>query len=113
MNLESVGEIIATRELQVTGSGKVIEVRLGRPEKFSDSDDYYCRYQIMGLGRDRVFYGAGVDQMQALVLALQNIGAELYTSNEARAGQLTWFGELNLGFPVADTIADLVPKRAG
>ncbi len=48
--------------------------------------------------------------MQALLLALQSIGTDLYTSAEAKEGRLTWFGSPNLGFPVPDIIADLVPK---
>jgi len=51
----------------------------------------------------------GQDSMQAVVLALQNIGAILYTSDEFKAGQLSWLGQRHLGFPTAKTIADLVP----
>ena len=111
MKLDSVGPVIATRELEISNSKRKITIRLGTPARFPDGNDYYCPYQVLGLGRDRVFYGAGVDSMQALIHALHNMGADLYTSNEAKAGQLTWFDDRNLGVPVADTIAELVPKR--
>jgi hypothetical protein len=58
-----------------------------------------------------VNYAAGIDGIQAIVMALQKIGAELYTSDEAKAGLLTWLGERNLGIPVVEAIADLVPRR--
>lgn len=111
MELNDVGPVIAARELEISTSKRKVTVRLGTPTRFPDGNDYYCPYQVLGLGRDRVFYGAGVDSLQALILALHNIGAELYTSNEAKTGQLTWLDDRNFGIPVADTIADLVPKR--
>ena len=111
MKIDKLGQIIATRELELAGTKRRVLVRFGRPKRFPDGQDYYCPYQIVGLGRDRVFYGAGVDSLQALVHALHNIGADLYTSNEAKAGQLTWLDDRNFGIPVSETIADLVPKR--
>ena len=99
MELNDVGPVIATRELEISTSKRKVTVRLGTPTRFPDGNDYYCPYQVLGLGRDRVFYGAGVDSLQALILALHNIGAELYTSNEAKTGQLTWLDDRNFGIP--------------
>ncbi len=50
--------------------------------------------------------------MQALLLALKRVGADLYTSAEAKAGLLTWeagSSKSDLGFPVPDSIRDLAP----
>jgi hypothetical protein len=48
----------------------------------------------------------GVDEMQALFLALQAIGNRLYTSAYFKAGKLTWLGRRDLGFPVANGKSD-------
>ena len=47
--------------------------------------------------------------MQALYLALQVIGAELYTSDAHRAGELVWQQEgRGYGFPVPRGMEDLL-----
>lgn len=100
MKLTSVGTVIAVRELDLLGGGKAT-VTIGKPEKFPDADDYYCPYQISGIKRSNVRYAGGVDAVQALELALKMIGADLYTSDEAKAGALSWKGsdKGDLGFP--------------
>ncbi len=110
MKIDSIGEKIATREFELSGSAGKIIVEIGKPEPFEGGADYYCPYQIIGLAGNRVRYGAGIDGVQALIHALHNIGARLYSSTEHREGRLTWFGKRNLGIPVADIIADVVPK---
>lgn len=91
MNLQSVGTIIATRQLDLADGRKVI-VTIGKPEPFPGDAgaDYYCPYQITGIKRNKVRYAGGVDAVQALQLALEMIGADLETSDEARAGVLSW-----------------------
>ena len=108
MQLKDVGVQIATRELQA--SGRKITVVIGKPEMFPDGVNFYCPYQIVGIGNERVRYAGGVDAVQALQLAMQMIGAELYTSQEAQSKQLSWVDDTgNLGFPVPDVLQDLVP----
>lgn len=104
-------DFIAMRSLELSGEtpGKVT-VGISRP--VSDNGPYKCEYQILGIGSGKVRYAMGEDSMQALVLALELIGAHLYTSSAAKEGRLTWFGSRDLGFPVPDVIADLVPKES-
>lgn len=111
MQLKSIGIEIARRELDANGAR--VSVAIGKPEKFPDADDYFCPYQVTGIGNGKVRYAGGVDAVQALLLALKMIGADLYTSKEAQAKQLSWSaGENgNLGFPVPDSLQDLVPDR--
>ena len=111
MKLNSVGEIFAYRDLLVSGSDKRVRVSIGKPEQFPDETDYYCPYQITGLGRQRVSYAGGIDGVQALILALEIIGAKLYTSKEAKGRLLSWEGATNgiLGFSVPANLADIVP----
>ena len=112
MKLTDVGTVIATRELELS-SGKPVTVLIGKPERFPDSPDYYCPYQILGLGFERVKRAGGVDAIQAMEFAHKMIGADLYTSKEYRAGELHWAAgsQGELGFPLADSIADLGPKH--
>jgi hypothetical protein len=109
MQLKDVGVQIATRLLQA--KNRKITVVIGRPEKFPEGEDFYCPYQIVGIGNERISYAGGLDAVQALQLALMKIGTDLYTSPEAQSKQLSWDGgELgDLGFPVPNSIRDLAP----
>lgn len=101
LKLDNIDKPIVERELWVSDSERLIKIIVGRPELFSsDSQDFYCPYQIFGLGDEKIRYGAGVDSMQALILTLERIGADLYSSKEGKAGQLRWINEqgVNLGF---------------
>jgi len=110
MKINAIELVIATRELTLPGD-KAVTVSIGRPEKFPDSDDFYCPYHISGMGDDSIRYAVGTDTVQSLYLALNKIGAFLYTSDSAQSGQLLWNGEKNLGFPVPDSIRDLLPSE--
>ena len=61
---------------------------------------WLCYDEILGIGDEEPRYGAGSDPIQAILLTLTNIGAYVYASDEAKAGQLRWAGDENLGFPV-------------
>lgn len=112
MEILNLGEVIATRNLYLIGSSSKIEIKIGKPARFSDAFDYYCPYQIIGIGTEKIKYAGGIDAVQALWLALHKIGAELYTSREAKTGLLRWEGDENgiLGFPVMDNLEDLIPE---
>ena len=98
INLE---DIIAIREFQLVGGKDLIKVMIGKPQKIKNGEDYYCPYQIVGIGKNEVKKAFGVDAIQSLQLAMKMIGAELYTSTEARKGDLSWDGgeKGDLGFP--------------
>jgi hypothetical protein len=75
-----LGPIIAERRLRVTGRSELdVRVRLGTPRPFPDAPygDYYCPYQIVGVGNEKVRYAGGVDAIQALELALHILPTEL------------------------------------
>jgi hypothetical protein len=115
MNLENVGVVIASRELMLDGDQKV-EVLIGKPERCPDGVDWYCPYQKYGVGLEHVKSATGADSVSALVRALTMVGAELYCSNEYQDGRLTWdCGAVkgDLGFPVAESIRDVLPNNPG
>jgi hypothetical protein len=110
MVLKDVGQVIGTRDLDLDGK-RAATVIVGAPQKHPEGD-YFCAYQITGIGDERIRYAMGIDGLQALQLALKKIGTDLYTSPEARGGRLLWFGQTvqgDLGFPVLDAQKDLVP----
>ena len=102
MKLSTVGTIIAIRKLTLSDQ-RTVTVRVGKPRRFrGGNDDYYCPYQILGLGDEVVRYAGGVDPVQALQLALVAIGADLGALKEAKTGTLSWAAgstKGDFGFP--------------
>src|ERR1700677_5156013 len=84
MKLENVGTVIAERELSLDGTQN-IRVLIGTPKQQTGNDNWYCPYQTDGIGSGRIGISYGVDAIQALVLALSMVGAELYCSKEYEA----------------------------
>ncbi len=76
-------------------------VLVGKPQNFPDSPDYYCPFQIIGVGDQSVSYTGGVDSIQAIQMALREVGAQLLALNKANGGKLRWEagGEGDLGLP--------------
>ena len=81
-----LGAVIAERVLEVAGTRRRLTVRLGPPRK--DRGDWFCPYQLHGLGQRAVRRAYGADSFQALTLALKGIDADLTAIDEP----LTWLG---------------------
>lgn len=106
-NIKEVGDVIAERRLCLEGQPNVlIRVLLGRPRVALGSSNeslVLCPYQILGIGDEGVRCAGGVDAVQALQLAMEMIGSELYFKlNRQHDGKLRWEAgkEGDLGFPV-------------
>lgn len=70
---------------------------------------WICRYSIGWPDSARDSFGAGVDSIQALHLALQKIGIELYASAYHKAGVLMFDRPGNgYGFPIPKNGRDLL-----
>jgi hypothetical protein len=82
--------VIGTRVLTIRGPEADIPVpiRLFAPEY--DDGHWICRYTIDWPEQPQENFGAGVDALQALHLALQRIGIDLYFSPTHKAGTLMW-----------------------
>ena len=103
MQLTEIGKVIATRAIYKVGVDKpMFTVKIGIPVKFDGSEDYYCPIQILGHGNSDVTYSAGIDGVQAIQLAMKQIGGRLFLLNKEHGGLLRWAGDENgdLGFPV-------------
>jgi hypothetical protein len=79
-------------------------------------DDYRCDYQIAFPSRDRAFHGFGIDEVQALLHAMQNAHADILMSDEYQNQGLMWLGMRELGLPLAGGLSTedfLKPSRNG
>lgn len=112
MKRRTVGTVIAERVLDLK-PGKRVVVKIGKPRKHRGYDTYVRAHEVRRPDRTQIFYAVGIDTVQALHLGLQMTGTTLYISEAAKQGKLTWLGGRNLGFPVPDIIADIVPKDSG
>jgi hypothetical protein len=104
MNFEGVGEIIATRQLYYfdeTNRKRMVSVFVGKPQPASDSEDYECLFQVIGLGHQKTHVARGHDSIQALQSALILAAASLNHLNDQLGRKLTWEGGARgeLGFP--------------
>ena len=110
MDDTQLGHVIARREYDLDGCRAVV-VLVGQPFPIDDGVNYFCPYQIVGIGEGQIRRAGGVDAVQALCLALQAIATRLYASDEYKNRRLAWNGMRNLGLPVPSTITDLVPPE--
>ena len=67
-----------------------VEVRIYHPQPQSSGVDWECRYEIEWPGALHRNLVGGVDSVQAIFLAIQFIGAELYAGRPAALENLTW-----------------------
>ena len=102
--------IIAARDLRLrTVNGDLlIPIRIFSPS-FEKEGVWFCRYDIAWPDKKSEMSVGGFDSTQALVHALQTIGAEIYSSNYHKSGKLYFDkpGE-GYGFPVMPTLRDLL-----
>lgn len=105
--IKEIREAVAERRLYIEGQPNTsIRVLVGKPQKApgaSEDDLVLCPYQILGIGDEKVRSAGGVDEVQALQLAMGMIGSELYFKlNRHCGGKLRWEGgrDGDLGFPV-------------
>jgi hypothetical protein len=102
--------VIASRLLKVRSPRGDTEVcvRLFIPEELV-TGNWSCRYEIDWPHGQRVHAAQGLDSIQAVFLAMQMIGAEIYASEYHRSAAL-FFDRPGggYGFPVASSLRDLL-----
>jgi hypothetical protein len=70
---------------------------------------WICRYEIDWPSGTKSHFAAGIDGMQALVLATGTVGAEIYASDYHKSGSLRWFeANQGYGFPVPPSFQDML-----
>jgi len=100
--------VMAVRTLKLRANGAVLDVpvHIFAPE-LEPTGAWRCDHEIAWPDGSSKKSTYGVDSMQALILALQMIGAELHSSAAHGAGQLFWDKPGNgYGFPVMPSLRD-------
>ena len=84
-------------ELEYQDSVTAVVLVVGTPALFSDAPngDWYCPWTIQAPHKSWQHYAGGVDELQALLLAVSAIRVEL--EQLAKIGKLSWLGSENLG----------------
>lgn len=93
---DEVARRLLTRIDSRTGETDTLAVVLFKP-KLVANDEWVCEYSIESVAsatRRRSIFG--VDAMQALILSLRTIRAEL-DALRSKGAELTWLGESDLG----------------
>jgi hypothetical protein len=101
---------IATRTLTLrNGSGDLaIAIYLFAPTQ-QEARAWSCRYEIDWPEGKETRVAWGVDSVQAIFLALQAIGSDIYTSTYHKSGSLFFEAPgLGYGFPVPVSLHDLL-----
>src|SRR5262245_17079877 len=85
-----VANPIAVRRLAVAGEpDRVVVVTIGKPRPDPDpSGDWMCSFLVEGIPNARRLRAHGVDALQALLMAVEGVRAELVASGLT----LTWEG---------------------
>jgi hypothetical protein len=91
-----VTEVFIERRFELANPSEVI-VRFKRPKQ--RDVDFQCDYEIVWPDRVRAFHAFGIDEVQALILALMMVHVELLTSPEGKRDELRWLGSKHLGLP--------------
>lgn len=90
-----LGHIIASRRFEL--GDKTVELLLGAPVSDDDGENYFCPFEVKGLGNEKVRRIGGVDSLQALILGISCAAAYLSTRPEAESGELTFLGGSGIG----------------
>ena len=102
--------LIASRDLNLRDGDALrkIPIRLFLPVQLGNGT-WTCRYEVEWPDEPSMNEGSGVDAIQAIIIALQMVGAEIYTSSYHQAGilYLDAAGQ-GYGFPVPHAIRDLL-----
>ena len=117
-----IGEVIAERQLVFEaneGWARDVKLRIGRPalDPSAPRETWVCAFQIQGLGSGDVTGISGADAMQALLLAIHTIPAELATYSPRSGGRFLHRGHVDRSFvagcrTVLEYAGDAFPQDA-
>ena len=79
--------VIAKRQLQGERPSQIAVLRIGKPRK-EPSGDWYCPYEISGIGLQGVRKARGIDGLQALLMAIE----AARTTLDEHESEWTWEG---------------------
>jgi hypothetical protein len=100
--------IIAKRVLKVHIGDREVDVPVSIHLPVDRNDHWQCDYEIGWPAAMRTHTARGFDSVQALLLGMQKIGAEIYASDAHRAGKVRLDRPGGgYGFPLPKRIRDI------
>jgi hypothetical protein len=83
------------------------EVTISIERPFPDGQDFKCQYTIEWPEFTQHGYSMGIDAVQALILALQHLAADINFSDYAKNKQLVWLEpEGGFGLPLPPNLKE-------
>jgi hypothetical protein len=101
-----MNQTFVSRQFIVEGSP--VECRFSKPQ--SDGNDFRCLYEIGWPDHPQSRWVYGVDEVQALLLAMQGAHLDLLMSREKRGVEVQWLDMTSLGLPLAQSLRDMDPQ---
>lgn len=102
--VQELGTIIARRAYfgaKTEDAPPVVEVEIGKPLPSPHAaDEFMCSFRIRSDGTDRTETVFGIDELQALQLALGYLKAKLRKLSEASYPNLHWVGDQGADFGI-------------
>lgn len=86
-----------------------VDCRFFRPEE--DQGSFFCRYEIDWPDGTRTKRHGGVDEVQALLLAMQAAHTDLLAARNNDRREVQWLDDQSLGLPIASGIRDWDPDN--
>lgn len=77
-----------------------------------DEGDYRCDIEIDWPEPGTSTHAYGVDEVQALLLAMQKVHLDLLAARHYRATDVTWIGGRSLGLPIPESARDWDPENS-
>ena len=100
--------VILDRTLRINAEGHQTEVPVRIHLPVNAGDHWQCEYEIGWSEHTRRSTAFGADSIQSLLIALQKVGAEIYTSEAHKSGKLSWLERGDgYGFPLPAGLRDL------
>ncbi len=96
------------REFEV--DGKAVACRFFQPERAEV--DYMCRYEIDWPNKKVSRNSYGIDQVQALLLAMQSAHAVLLLARVKKGSKVEFLETENLSLPILSSCRDLSPTNS-
>jgi hypothetical protein len=114
----NLGEVILGRDFEIRSLDGIINhvtLHVGKPQidtktnNSSETPIWYCPYQIVGIGAEKVEVCRSDDAIAALLTSLQLAHSALKYYGRVYHKKITWLGEDDLGLPAIDENNENLP----
>lgn len=100
-------EVIARRVFKV--DGRDVECCFFKADE--DRGSFFCRYQIGWPEGAKMRRAGGVDEVQAILLAMMNAHTDLLAARNMDGRLVEWLDGQSLGLPVTPSVRDWDPDN--